>query len=128
MNSLLLTIPGVPPGGNELHRMGPWAVRQSRAEWRAKAEEEARLLIADCSGVLFPFRKVAIMLIWCFPKRRRRDYDNLFAGIKPVLDGLVSGGVIEDDDSDHLVGLSGSIAHIPTAPGPYMILTIKEVP
>jgi hypothetical protein len=33
---------------------------------------------------------------------RKRDYDNCLASIKPLLDGLVSAGLLRDDDAAHL--------------------------
>jgi Holliday junction resolvase RusA-like endonuclease len=37
-----------------------------------------------------------------FPNRRRRDWDNLYARCKALVDGITAGGFLVDDDTDHL--------------------------
>lgn len=106
--TLTVRIPGRPPGGNALHRMGHWAVRKSREEWRditylsaAQALAEARI-----AGTPWTVPKVAqVAAEWHFRTRRRRDYDNLVSGLKPLLDGLVQAGVILDDSTEYLATL-----------------------
>jgi Holliday junction resolvase RusA-like endonuclease len=44
--------------------------------------------------------RVTVTLV--FPQNRRRDTDNLYARVKGVVDGLVKGGWIVDDDTEHL--------------------------
>lgn len=39
-----------------------------------------------------------------FPTTRRRDSANFQGAIKPVIDGIVSAGLLPDDDITHLVG------------------------
>ena len=38
------------------------------------------------------------------PDERRRDLHNLTPTLKPMIDGLVDAGVLDDDDVAHLVG------------------------
>lgn len=45
---------------------------------------------------------VRLTVTLVFPQQRRRDTDNLYARVKGVVDGLVKGGWIEDDDTEHL--------------------------
>jgi crossover junction endodeoxyribonuclease RusA len=47
-------------------------------------------------------RRAAVTLVYEPPDRRRRDTDNLFATIKPAVDGLVAYGLVPDDDSRHV--------------------------
>lgn len=39
-----------------------------------------------------------------FPTTRRRDSANFQGAIKPIIDGIVSAGLLPDDDITHLVG------------------------
>ena len=51
-------------------------------------------------------KKIDIEIIWrC--KNRRKDKDNISAGIKFILDGMVTAGVIENDGWDQI----GDIRH-----------------
>jgi crossover junction endodeoxyribonuclease RusA len=46
--------------------------------------------------------KAIIYLTFCYTLRRKRDYDNCLSSVKPLLDGLVSAGLLHDDDTAHL--------------------------
>ena len=41
-----------------------------------------------------------------YPTRRRRDIDNIASSLKPWQDCLVDEGLIEADDSEHIVGVA----------------------
>jgi hypothetical protein len=125
MRSLEVRISGHPPGGNDLHRMGRWAVRKSRETWKGTAHQEAvRAAIASpwgreylLTGVgragrkdipeadWWPLSRASLAVTWRYRVRRNRDLDNLVAGLKPIIDGLVSSGIILDDHSGVLVSL-----------------------
>ena len=40
-----------------------------------------------------------LSILFTFPQERRRDTDNLYARAKGLVDGLVKGGYIPDDDA-----------------------------
>lgn len=64
-------------------------------------------------------------------RRGRRDADNLVATLKPVCDGLVDAGLVDDDDPAHMTKLMPVIDE----PGPaqrrgrlWLTITIREIP
>ena len=48
----------------------------------------------------YPFKKAHIIITWVAKDNRRRDVDNLFASMKPYIDGLVAYGILTDDSAD----------------------------
>lgn len=53
-----------------------------------------------------------------FPTSRRRDSANFQGAVKPIIDGIVSAGLLPDDDVTHLVGPDVRIdTSARTAPG-----------
>ena len=49
-----------------------------------------------------PYEKAHITITWVAKDKRRRDVDNLFASMKPYIDGLVESGLLVDDDARHV--------------------------
>lgn len=49
-------------------------------------------------------------LVWIPPDRRRRDEDNIVATAKPLWDGLVDAGVVDDDTSVYMTKYMPRIA------------------
>ena len=49
-----------------------------------------------------PMPKANLRLTYIFRDHRRRDMDNFVALGKYIVDGLVSAGVVEDDEVTHL--------------------------
>lgn len=92
---------GHPPTPNRrLH----WAAKaRSTKEWR-EWSRIATLAALRSSGIAdeFPLRKVVVEPTFIFTTNRRRDDDNLIASLKPVLDGIVDAGVVDDDSRDRL--------------------------
>jgi Holliday junction resolvase RusA-like endonuclease len=103
-------IPGVPPSPNTQVR----EVRQQQARERAKWRKDAGWLAKEAragyeaearrGNVGFGYRmpldvygKVMVRVVHYRPDHIKRDWDNLAAGIKPLMDGLVDAGVISDD-------------------------------
>lgn len=95
-------VPGHPPGGNDLHRMNRWEVRKSREEWRTATFVRA---LDSRPGSFRPLARASLGVTWRYRVRRNRDLDNLVAGLKPMIDGLVDAGILEDDHSGILVAL-----------------------
>lgn len=117
---ITVTIPGRPPGGNALHRMTHWQVRTVRAEWK---EWTYRAALAGSQGAEgLPYRRAVLSVQWKCRTKRRRDFDNLISGLKPVLDGLVAAGVIADDSTDCLT--LGSMTVLDGVGVDEMVLTV----
>ena len=68
---------------------------------REQAYYLARSLRNAGSTIEYPTHCVAWLT---FPTTRRRDSANFQGAIKPVIDGIVSAGLLPDDDITHLVG------------------------
>ena len=53
----------------------------------------------------YPFpHKVRAVVEVLWPNARRRDADNIRPTIKALIDGMVTAGLLEDDDDQHLIG------------------------
>lgn len=101
MAKFRLRIPGIPPSQNELHRMHFHTESKARKEWK----DTVYLLAVDAknrSGWVAPSETVRVKALFLFPDQARRDPDNYTASLKPVLDGLVAAGVLDDDDFRHV--------------------------
>ena len=74
---------------------------------RAKrlAKDEAMALVYEqvgMGGPETPYDSAHITITWVAGDKRRRDPDNLFASMKPYIDGLVDAGLIADDSAMHV--------------------------
>lgn len=92
--SLQITLPYLPP--QEFSR-------NSRAHWSALHEVQARVqddvyaLLLEAGWSDTAWQKAIVTMTFVLPNRIRRDGDNLITAAKPILDALVSCGVIVDD-------------------------------
>lgn len=82
-----------------------------RVHWavRAKAKDEAAHRIAcECllQRIVPPDAPVRLTFRWFFPTQGRHDIDNLIATAKPLIDALVLAGMLDDDDSTHVVAVT----------------------
>lgn len=94
-----VVVPGRPPGANDLIRLGHWRIRAVRQEWK----DRTVMAVREIGGVPgAPWSRAQVGVTWRCRLNRRRDFDNLVSGIKPLLDGLVEAGVLEDDSTDVL--------------------------
>ena len=64
------------------------------------AKEVAMGLVLEQGRPAIPYAKAHITITWVAKDKRRRDIDNLFASMKPYIDGLVFAEVIADDSAD----------------------------
>lgn len=89
-----LVIKGRLAGRNE-------AEKAARTHWtagaRLKREETEKVALSARAQGLAPYRSKVEMTISFFEQNERRDADNVFGGIKYILDGLVAGGILEND-------------------------------
>lgn len=84
----------------------PVAVRPNgRAHWRAKAKEVKRMHIASMAqcwyevGTVRPqWTSARVRYDWYHPTKRLLDRDNIIGSCKAYLDGIVSAGVLADDN------------------------------
>ena len=88
-----LVIPGELPGLNEI-------IAISKEHWAKYAEEKhnrtEEIAYLARSQIKKKYKKVDLTFTW-YCKNRKRDKDNIIAGQKFVIDGLVEAGVIEND-------------------------------
>lgn len=78
-----------------------------RLHWRKKAEltkawRRATKEAAFDIDATFTRARIICSIRW--PDNRRRDPGNWFVTAKACVDGLVDAGVLEDDDSERVVG------------------------
>jgi len=151
MRSLEIRVPGRPPGANDLVRMGHWRVSKTREKWRQIAHGEAvramtrgpfarewMLTAVGRSGrdpesssfvqdeaTWWPLRRASVAVSWRCKTRRRRDFDNLVSGLKPLLDALVSSGILEDDSTDVLVRIGPLTVEV-GCPEDETVMTVTE--
>jgi hypothetical protein len=69
----------------------------SRAKRAAK--ELAMGLVFEQGKPATPYAKTHITITWVAKHKIRRDPDNLFASMKPYIDGLVASGLLIDDSA-----------------------------
>ncbi len=101
-----VTIPGSLPGMNEI-------VDAARAHWGKSAQMKKTYTAAvalcipngDKLGKAKLASPVAIYVDWYEPNDKR-DIDNITAGAKFILDGLVGRGVIANDDRKHVSSIT----------------------
>ena len=97
-DTIMLTIPAnewMTANGNRLH----WTqVAERRRLLRHRAETGAR-----AQGVRRQAGKVLAWIKVGYPTKAAADPQNAAATLKPIFDGLVTAGVLEDDSSDFLV-------------------------
>jgi hypothetical protein len=75
-----------------IHRMAASDLKIALREM-AKREALGRGVRLDCAAL-------NIEMQW--PDRRRRDAPNIWPAVKPLVDGLVLGGLLPDDDDEHI--------------------------
>lgn len=87
-----------------------------RVHWatRAMAKKEAAHRIAGACLLqrITPVDGLCRLVFrWVFPTAGRHDVDNCIATAKPMIDSLVEAGVLEDDDSRHVVSVTAEVAY-----------------
>ena len=115
-----LVIPGELPGLNEIIEYSKEHWAKYAGEKHNRTEEIAYLAKSQIKG---KYQKVDLAFTW-FCKNKKRDKDNIIAGQKFVLDGLVAAGIIENDGWKQI----GNIFHYFEIDGenPRIEIIIKE--
>lgn len=103
---MIIEYPGRLPGLNEIID----AAKQGRGKYQPYAIMKDRYTseIGWLAKKLPAYNRVDIVITWYEPNLRR-DPDNIMAGQKFILDGLVAGGALPKDTRRHV----NSITHIP---------------
>jgi len=113
-----LTLPYVPPGSNQLHRLHHMEV----ARWRKQIRSDMAYLLLDEADAE-PYKRAIITLDFRWKDRRRRDPGNGVEGMKAAVDALV-GVWIEDDDACHVeLRAKGKVG---TGEPDHVIITVSE--
>jgi crossover junction endodeoxyribonuclease RusA len=85
----------------------PFVSSNDRPHWSERARcaagwRQAAAVLARQQHIP-PLHRIDVALDWWPPTHRRRDPDNLIAGVlKPIVDGLIDAGVIPDDTAEHV--------------------------
>ena len=98
---MTLTIPGRLPGLNEIFAAAKSHYAKYSNEKKEYTEEVAWLAK---QARLPKFEKACLVITW-FEPDRRRDPDNIMAGQKFILDGLVAAKVIPNDNQKYIVSI-----------------------
>jgi len=98
---MTLTIPGRLPGLNEIIAAAKSHYAKYSTEKKEYTEEVAWLAK---QARLPKFEKAYLVITW-FEPDRRRDPDNIMAGQKFILDGLVAAGAIPNDSQKYIQGI-----------------------
>ena len=95
-------IPGRLPGLNEIID----AAKRGKGNYQpyARMKEEYTTTVAWLAKKLPSYEKVALVITWYEPDHRR-DPDNIMAGQKFILDGLVAAGTIPNDSQRYIQGI-----------------------
>lgn len=98
-----LLIPGELPGLNEI-------IESSKTHWAKYAGKKKKLtqdiaLLAK-TQIKGQYKKIDLTFFW-YCKNKHRDKDNIIAGQKFVIDGLVEAGIITNDGWEQI----GNISH-----------------
>ena len=93
---MVLKIPGRLPGLNEIID----AAKSHFGEY-ASMKETYTNMVGWLAKKLPTYEKVALIITWYEPDQRR-DPDNIMAGQKFILDGLVAAGTIPNDSQKYI--------------------------
>lgn len=98
-NRQILIIKGRLPGRNEAEKAARtcWAVGAN-----LKKENTERVYWECRAQHIEPINGIAHITVTFFEKDYRRDADNIYAGLKYILDGLVNAGIIADDSRKYV--------------------------
>lgn len=91
----------------------PLSLNRGQGRWQSTFQDKARLRKISASFAeeeQIPHHDhIYSRLYWCPPDNRRRDEDNVILTAKPLWDGLVDAGVIDDDTSTYITKLMPKI-------------------
>jgi len=97
-----IIIPGEMPGMNEIIK----ASKEHYGEY-SKMKKANTQAVVWCSKKAPKMQRVFLDITW-YAKNKRRDPDNIAAGVKFIFDGLVEAGVINNDGWNENAGWSNT--------------------
>lgn len=121
MTSYLISLPGYSKPPLSLNDRMHWATRSRHAA----ALKQAAWAGAKAEHI--PHLEAAVITLHYLPRdERRRDADNLFATLKPCVDGIRDAGVVSEDTHDVVTPRVQIHAPLKGQPG-RLWLTVEEV-
>lgn len=117
-------VPGPLPGMNEIVEAGKAGKAGSRGRIYAAMKRDNTALVQLCARLLHPMAAAHVRLEWREPNRRR-DPDNVRAGAKFVLDGLVAAGILSGDGWSQIRSIRDEFGLDADRPGVWV--TLEEV-
>lgn len=93
---MMITIPGELPGLNEIIAESKKGNRRYQPYNEIKRQHTEHIAWIVKSTIKKKYKKIDVDINWIC-KNRMKDKDNIQAGTKFILDGLVEGGAIEGD-------------------------------
>lgn len=120
MYKLELTLHSLPKSLNKALRAGRWKNNRSNQIWDL-------MMAAQCRDKLpvTPLLKARISIVR--HSFRTLDYDGLVGSLKPVVDGLVSCGVLSDDGWNVLGAWQVDQVFRPKKLGPILTISVEEI-
>lgn len=91
MDTIKFEIPGTLPTMNEII-----AASKSHYGMYSKMKKKYTQLVIECAEGLPSVESANFLITWCCSSKRK-DKDNIVAGQKFIFDGLVDGGILEND-------------------------------
>lgn len=95
----VIFVPGTPKNSNASSQWAPMAAASNRKKFRKLTAKLAAERL-EPYGTYTVFVRITAAQV--SPIKRRRDPGGLAERLKPLLDGLVDGGLLIDDDEDHI--------------------------
>jgi len=98
-------------------------------QYRLKQQVKQAVVLLARSQQIPHLSAITAELVWLKGDNRRADADNIAPTLKPALDGLVAAGVLDDDDSDHVLRTSTRVvlAREAPMPGAHLALKIRDM-
>lgn len=94
-----------------------------------KLAREIRAAAADWAATLPRMSRCIVEMEWFVNTKTRRDDENPVASMKPFCDGLVDGGLVEDDTALFMVKLMPRITYRTKAAGTgCVVFRVAEIP
>jgi Holliday junction resolvase RusA-like endonuclease len=110
-------IPGRLPGMNEIIDEARTNKYSSNGLKRVMEDD---ITIAMLMHKAKPVHGRVIVSVWWYEPDARRDPDNIHAGIKFILDAMVSNGLIDGDGQKHIAGIIHHVAKDKNNPRVYV--------
>ncbi|MGR4009178.1 hypothetical protein [Leucobacter sp. 1207-22] len=94
-----------------------------------KLAREIRAAAAEWASTLPRMSRCIVEMEWLVNTKTRRDDENPVASMKPFCDGLVDGGLVEDDTALFMVKLMPRITYRPKKEGAAcVVFRVTEIP